>query len=244
MKGKKDLGRVLLSVVIATIMVSIPPTVFASTNNGNGDNDHIIATPDTIKTVSMDSGAKPPYDWSNPWTPNEDNRYNGTNASDPYHDDRVDGRPISPDVDVTYLNMPDPTRPHDTSETDVVATVTNWDDEPHEAKIFLQIYEEIEPDPATQWCDDMECAYTQWTTEDRDGDGDTWALNDARAHSGDYSWHCSRVNNVGYGGNEDNWLISPVITIPDDVSMAWLNFSMWVQGEMNQFYPGYYEYTD
>ena len=244
MKGKKDLGRVLLSVVIATLMVSIPAHVFATTNSGNGNNDRIVATPDNVKTISMDTGTTPPYDWSNPWTPNEDNRYNGTNASDPYHADRVAGRPIPPDVDVTYLNMPDPTRPHDTSETDVVATVTNWDDEAHQVKVFLQIYKEIKPNPAKQWCDDMECAYTKWTTIDQDGDGDTWALNDARAHSGSYSWHCSRVNNVGYGGNEYDWLISPVIKIPDDVSMAWLNFSAWVQGEMNQFYPGYYEFTD
>jgi len=245
MKGKNDLGRVLLSVVIATIMIVPVGLAYAATNNGNSDNnDKIIDKPSVIKTIDISDNTTPPYDWSNPWQPNEDNRYDGTNESDPYHDDRVNNRTIPPDVDVTYLNMPDPTRPHDTSETDVVATVTNWDDEAHEAKIFLQVYKEIKPDPATQWCDDMECAYTQWTTEDRDGDGDTWALSDARAHSGSYSWHCSRVNNVGYGGNEDNWLISPVITIPDDVSMAWLNFSMWVQGEMNQFYPGYYEFTD
>jgi len=180
----------------------------------------------------------------NQFARHEDNRYDGTNESDPYHEDRINGFPIPPDVDVTYLNIPDPTRPHDTSETDVVATVTNWDDAPHEVKIFLQVYKAIKPDPAKQWCDDMECAYTDWCTMDYDGDSDTWALSDARAHSGNYSWHCSRVNNVGYGGNEQDWLISPVITIPYDVSMAWLNFSAWVQGEMNQFYLGYYEFTD
>ncbi len=241
MEKERELKKILVCVGIAILIMTPAATVFASRNSGNGrgGNGYIIQKPDVIKSITM-SDEKPPYDWSNPWTPNEDNRYKGTPASDPYHG--ANDRP--PDVDVTYLNMPDPTRPHDTSETDVVATVTNWDDEAHQVKVFLQIYKEIKPNPAKQWCDDMECAYTKWTTLDVDGDGDTWALNSARTHSGNYSWHCSRVNNVGYGGNEDNWLISPVLKIPDDVSMAWLNFSMWVQGEMNQFYPGYYEFTD
>ena len=244
MKAKKQKNgiKVLISLVIALTMVSIPASVFASTgDNGNNDGGAVQAT----GTLYGETGT-PPYD-PDSYLRHEDNRFNGSASSDPYWDAGSHQRrlPIPPDVDVTYLNKPDPTVPHATADTDIVATVTNWDDEAHYAKIFLQVYEEVKFDPVTIWNDDMESCCVNWTAVDGDGDGVTWGRTEVRSNSPTHSWHNSRCTEGTYSGNADDWLISDEIPLSHCAgAMSWLNFSMFVQGEMNQFYPGNYEFTD
>ena len=233
MKGKKDLGRVLLSVVIATIMISIPPTIIATngSNGGNGNNVHEISGAE----ITYGESGTPPYPPGS-YGRHEDNRHiAATGWYDPY---RYQGRRL-PDVDVTYLNIPDPTRPHDTSETDVVATVTNWDNEEHWARIYLQVYKEVEFDPVVIWQDDMESCCVNWTTLDADEDGNTWARTTERANSPTHSWH-NVQDCVGgtYVANSDDWLISREIEIPEMCSgerptLVWIDFMQWLQGEVS-----------
>lgn len=236
MTAKKSRKRmkVAISLVIAFAMI-VPAAAFAD-ESGSGDGGDEGGGLETAALFG-ETGT-PPYDPAL-YGRNEDNRYKGTTATDPYSADRQTGR-VPPDVDVTYLNIPDPSVPHDSAEKDIVATVTNWDDEPHEARIYLQVYKEIEFDPFVWWSDNMESCYTNWTANDLDGDGNTWGWTDVRSASPTHSYHNVKDCVGGtYVGNSDDELVSRRIPIPDVCAegkpgFIWLDFNQWIQGEISE----------
>jgi len=236
MKAKKQKNgiKVLISLVIALTMVSIPASVFVDAGDGNNDSGAIQGTADVLYGET----GTPPYA-PNTYSRNEDNRYNGTASSDPYSGDRG-VRDIPPDVDVTYLNEPDPTTAHVTADQNVVATVTNWDDVGHNVKIILQVYKEMKFDPVKIWGDDMESCCVNWTAVDGDGDGVTWGRTEVRSNSPTHSWHnvydCTQGT---YVGNSNDSLISREINIPKicdgkKPGYLWLDFKQWIQGEESE----------
>lgn len=240
MKAKKAKNgiKVLISLVIAITITGIPAVVFADSGGDSGGDGNAVEG--TTTDVLYGESGTPPYDPAN-YGRHEDNRHVEENGwYDPYAADR--GGQVPPDVDVTYLDVPDPTVPHETSETNVVATVTNWDDVPHEVKVFLQIYEEIEPDPFTFWFDDMESCCHNWTAVDVDDDGVTWGWTEKRSYSPTHSYHnvydCVMDDNGGtYVGNSLDQLISREIDITglcDGTPSVWLNFKQWIQGEVSE----------
>ncbi len=245
MKAKKPKNgiKVLISLVIALTMVSIPASVFASTGDGNNDGGAVQITADTLYGET----GTPPYDPTT-YGANEDNRHIEDNGwYDPYASDRG-VRDIPPDVDVTYLNNPDPSKPHATAEQDVSVTVTNWDDEAHYAKIFLQVYEEVKFDPVTIWNDDMESCCVNWTAVDNDGDGVTWGRTEVRSNSPTHSWHNVQDCVTGtYVGNSNDSLISREIEIPEmcngeKPTLIWVDFMQWLQGEISNDQDKYEDY--
>ncbi|MGC9308649.1 MAG: hypothetical protein ACP5FL_07735 [Thermoplasmatota archaeon] len=183
-KNKTKIGKVAIALLVAFVMIGVPANVFAGEQGDGGSGDMGPANTDVLYGES----GTPPYSPTS-YGRNEDHRHvEETGWYDEYNASQRAGQ-VPPDVDVTYLNTPDPTTAHETSETYVEATITNWDDVPHNARIYAQIYEEVEFDSFVIWDDDMESCCVNWTTEDVDGDGNTWDRTDVRSNSPDHSWH-------------------------------------------------------
>ncbi|MGC9308441.1 MAG: hypothetical protein ACP5FL_06650, partial [Thermoplasmatota archaeon] len=214
-------------------------SVFADGNND--DNGNAGANKIENHALWGETGT-PPYDPSS-YGRHEDNRHiEETGWYDPYaaYRDAYGQLPRPyPDVDVTYLDVPDPSVPHETTETKVIATITNWDMEPHLARIYLQVYEEVKFEPFIIWEDDMESCCVNWTAVDGDGDGVTWGQTEVRSYSPTTSWHNVYDCTEGtYVGNSNDSLISREIEIPDvcdgdKPALLWFNFMQWMQGEVS-----------
>lgn len=160
-----------------------------------------------------------------------------TNAGEIHAVDNVRVQQITPehDVDVTALVKPDPSQRHNTAPTEIWAKVKNvGKHDEYNIDLHLQIYKEITYQPEIDWYDNMESCCVNWTAYDGNGDGLTWTRTERRSLSPTHSWRSTACDRATYAGNSDDWLISKPITIPDWETKAWLNFSMWVQGEISQ----------
>jgi hypothetical protein len=154
------------------------------------------------------------------------------------------------DVDVTALVKPDPKKPHATTPTEIWANVTNvGENDEVDIDLHLQIYEEIDFQPEVDWYDNMESCCVNWTVTDasdqglKPGDGLSWTRSDRRYVSPTHSWRSTGCDRGTYASNSYDTLTSKVLTIPDWEKKVWLNFSLWVQGEIGSTGDGY-KYED
>ena len=149
------------------------------------------------------------------------------------------------DIDVTGIIKPDPTKAHNTAPTEVVVWVENKGIlTVNKTDLHLQIYEEIGFQPEIDICDDFEACWLNWTAFDWDGDGLTWAKTERRSHSPTHSMRCTPCDRAVYAGNSHDSLVSKPITIPDWEDWVWLNFTCWVQGEVNPVWSSYNKFED
>jgi hypothetical protein len=238
--------KVAISLLVAFAMIGIPANSFSDGHTTGDDGTNGTCDID-YETALYGEPGTPPYDPEDPtdYARHEDNRYKGTDATDPYSD--AARRPTN-DTDVTYLNQPDPTVPHDEAPTNVVTTVTNWGTEARDVRVALQVYKEVEPDPFMIWKDDMESCYTNWTTNDLDGDGNTWARTEEKSVSPTHSWHNVKDCSAGtYVANSEDELVIKKIDIPEmcggeKPTRLWFDFQQWIRGEMGYYMEKFEDY--
>ncbi|HEY0178360.1 MAG TPA: S8 family serine peptidase [Dokdonella sp.] len=78
----------------------------------------------------------------------------------------------------------------------------------------------VDASPTVLFSDDMESGAPGWTHGAASGSSDTWTLG-TRANSGTHAW---QANAPASGSANDQWLISPSVAIPTDLSGVTLKF--------------------